>query len=117
LRLQRDRAAAGERVVEGGQLVRDRSPALPLVEQRRSRARAADRLAGALQHLFVVGVLPLHQVADDVEQLLALGVGLGLGLARVVAALAAGIVDHLREQHRPAAASGRRAHHRCSVDG
>ena len=35
-----------------------------------------DRLSGAIQHLFVIGVFPLHQVADDIEQLLALALRL-----------------------------------------
>ena len=38
-------------------------------------------------------------------------------LGREAVGMRRGVVDELREQHRRAAASGRRAHHRCSVDG
>lgn len=63
----------------------------------------ADGLTGALEHLLVVGVLPLDQIADDGEQLLALDLGLFLVDAVFEAAvlLIAGVVDQLREDHRP----------------
>jgi hypothetical protein len=100
LRLQRQRAPARKRVVKGGQLLGVKAgPAL--VERAGLAPARGNGRAGAGQHGFVVGVLPQHQLAQDLEQLLALGVGLRAGLARVVAALAPGVVDHLRKDHRP----------------
>jgi hypothetical protein len=51
------------------------------VEHRRRVAAGGlhDLLPGLLQHLLVVGVLPLHQLLDQLEEALALGVLLGLG--------------------------------------
>lgn len=45
---------------------------------------------GAGQHFSLLVFSRFHQVAQDVEQLFALGIGLGAGFACVVAALAAG---------------------------
>ena len=85
--------------MKGGQLLRVEA-GLALVQFAGLAPALADFRAGAFQHGFVVGVFPLNEIADDCEQLFALGVGLFFGLAREIAALAAGVVDHLREQHR-----------------
>ena len=64
----------------------------------------------------VADVLPDDEPLDDAVQPLALR-ALEL-LGRELAPGRDGrVVDELREEHGAAAASGRRAHHRCSVDG
>ena len=102
LRLQRQRPAAGEGVVEGGQLVAVEQllgarmvgvlgagapPALP------------DLVARLLQHRLVGGVLPQHQVLDDAEEPLALLLLRLLGREEV--RVRRRVVHHLREDHRP----------------
>ena len=65
------------------------SPALP------------DRLTCAIQHLFVIGVFPLHQVADDIEQLFAFKLSFLLVDSVTQLPLVARVIDQLRKQHRP----------------
>src|SRR5690606_28681495 len=75
LRLQRDGAAAGEGVVEGGEILRVEQLGrlrMVLVELAGLAPGAADLGAGAFEDFLVVGVLPLHQVFNDLEQALAL---------------------------------------------
>ena len=75
LRLQRQGAAAGERVVERGQLVAvEQLPGARVAGVLRAGAPPAlpDLGPRPLQHLFVGGVLPLHEVFDELEQALAL---------------------------------------------
>ena len=54
-----------------------------------------------LQHFFVVGVFPLHQITNDVEQSLAFASGFFLvhPPSEAVAGLVSRIVDHLCEQN------------------
>ncbi len=106
LRFQRDGAAAGEGIMEGGQLVRvEQLGGLGVIPvQLADLAPAlADLGAGTLQHFFVVGVFPLDQFADDVKQLLAPLGSLFLvdAIPEPAALLVTGVVDHLRKQHRP----------------
>ena len=83
LRLQRDRAATGERIQD---------------RRRMAVAGVPDLLARPPEDPLIVGVLPLHQVADDVEQLLApLGLCLESG---VPVGMGRRIVDELCEQDR-----------------
>ena len=102
LRLERQRAATGEGVVEGGELV-------PVEELLRARvvgvlrAGAApalpDLVARGLQHRLVGGVLPLHEILDDAKEPLALLLLLLLGGKEV--GQRRRVVHHLREDHRP----------------
>ena len=106
LRFQRNGASARERVMEGRQLVRVEQlgglGVLP-VEFAGFLPALADLRPRPFQHVLVVGVLPLHQVADDVEQALALARGLLLvhPAGEALAGLVARVVDQLREQHSP----------------
>ncbi len=56
-------------------------------------------LTGFREHRFVVGVLPLHQPADDAKQAFALDLCLLLIDPTPKAALIARIIDHLRKDH------------------
>ena len=102
LRLQRQRPATGEGVVEGGELVAVEEllrarvvgvlgtgapPALPDFVPRR------------LQDLLVGGVFPQHQILDDLEEPLALLLLAFRGREQV--GVRRGVVHHLREDHRP----------------
>ncbi len=103
---QRQRAATGKGVVEGRQLVGVEQLGglrVGFVQLAGLAPGAADFGAGALQHFFVIGVLPLHQVFDDLEQALALDGGFFLvdAIFEAAALLVAGVVDHLRKDHRP----------------
>ena len=94
----------GTRKTEAGVLRAGTTPGLP------------DFLACLLQHCLVRGVLPQHELLDDAEAplalplLSALGGGNRSGLADGSSTIWAKITAR-------AAASGRRAHHRCSVLG
>ena len=100
LSFERDRATAGERVED----------------RRRVAARRLQDLGVRLgEQLLVADVLPHDEPLDDVVQPLALS-ALHL-LGREPIGMRRRVVDELREQHRAGAASGRRAHHRCSVEG
>src|SRR5690606_2515826 len=55
----------------------------------------------ALQHLFVVGVFPLHQLFDYFKQPLTLRRRLFLVHPTAQMAFVTGVVDHLRKNHRP----------------
>lgn len=72
-----------------------------LVEFAGLAPRAADLGAGTLQHLFVVRVLPLHQVFHELEQTFPLDGSLFLVHPAPQVALVAGVIDHLRKDHRP----------------
>ena len=85
LRLQRNRAAAGEGVVDW------RWGAIGMLQ---------DLLAGLTQHILVVRVLPLHQAFDNAEQPLALAL-LSL-LGRKPIRVAARVVHQRGEEHRTA---------------
>ena len=106
LRLQRQRAAAGKGVVKGGQPVGvEQLGSLRVVPVQFAHLApgTADFGAGTLQHLLVVGVLPLDQILDDAEQPLALELRFlpVHPVPEAAALLVAGIVDHLRKDHRP----------------
>ena len=78
LRLQRQRAAAGERVVKSRQPVAvEQLPGARMVGVLGAGAPPArpDLVARRLQDRLVGGVLPQHQGLDDAEQALALDVG------------------------------------------
>ena len=98
LRFQRQRAAAGERVVERRQALRveqlGRARMISVVGAGAPPGRA-DFVTRLLQHLLVGGVLPLEQLFDQLEQPLPLPVLLLLGGEEFRAA--GGIVDQLRE--------------------
>ena len=90
--------------MEGGQRVRIEELGrlrMTLVERAGLAPALPDLLAGAGEHLLVVGVLPLHQVFDDLEQALTLDGRLFLVHPAPQLALVAGVVDHLRKDHRP----------------
>ena len=74
-----------------------------------------DFLACLVQHFLVGGVLPLDEILDDLEEPLALLLLGLLGFEEI--RVRRGVVHHLRKDHGPAAARGRRAHQRCSVLG
>ena len=118
LRLQGDRAAAGERVVEGGQdvaveqLLRARMVG---VLGAGAAPRLPDFVARLLQHRLVGGVLPEHELLNDAEEPLALLLLGALGAEQV--GQADGSSTICENSTARAAASGRRAHHRCSVLG
>ena len=106
LRLQRDRAAAAERVVDGGrvglEIVQD---CATVVARRRLLAEAPGDGAGdfparRIEDLLVVGGFPGHHELDDPVQALALRF-LGL-LGREAVGPGGRVVHQLRKQHRPA---------------
>ena len=100
LRLQGYRPASCEGVVKSRKLL-GVEPLLAPVHLAGLPPASSYRFSGALEHLFVVGIFPLHQVANDVEKPLPLQVRLGFGLAGIVAALPTRVVDHLGKEHRP----------------
>jgi hypothetical protein len=63
-----------------------------------------DLLAGGLQHPFVGGVLPLHELLDEAEEALAFGF-LRFG-GRKLLGDAGGVVHHLGEDHRAGRGQG-----------
>ena len=102
LRFQRQGTAAGKGVVKGGKLVAvkqlfgagmvnivcaGRPPALPDLGPR------------PLQHLLVGGVLPLHEILNDLEQTLPLLLLRLLGPENL--RVARRVIDHLSEDDRP----------------
>jgi hypothetical protein len=106
LRLQRDGSATGKGIVQGGQLVGVEQLGglrVVLVQLAHLPPRATNLGAGTLQHFFVCGVLPQHEVFDDFEQPLPLdgGVLFVLSVFEPAALLVAGIIDQLRKNHRP----------------
>ena len=102
LRLQGQRPAAREGVVEGGEAVRVeplRRARMVCVGDAGSAPALPDLLPRPRQHLLVVDVLPLDELLDDPEQPLAL---LRLGLLRgEPVRVRRGVVHHLREDDRP----------------
>ena len=98
LRFQRQRAAAGERVVKRRQALRveqlGRARMIGVVGAGAPPA-GADFVARLLQHLLVGGVLPLDQLFDQIEQPLPLPILFLLG--RKELRPAGGIVDELSE--------------------
>ena len=104
LRFQRQRATTGKGVMEGGQDVRvEEGGGLRVffVELAGLAPARPNGVVGALEDVGVVAVFPLHQLADDVEQLLAADFG-GFFVNAAPEALAgfvAGIVHHLCEDH------------------
>ncbi|EIK51239.1 hypothetical protein YO5_00755 [Stutzerimonas stutzeri TS44] len=60
-----------------------------------------DRITGTLEHLLVIGVLPLDQLANNVEQLLALEFRFLLVHPIAQLTLVARVVNHLGKDHRP----------------
>ena len=100
LRLQRDRAAAGKGVVQTGQFVGVEKLCrlrMLLVECTDLPPGAADFGAGPLQHLLVGGVLPRHQLFEDLEKPLAFdrSVFFVHAVFETATLLVARIVDHL----------------------
>ena len=78
MRLQRQRAAAGEGIVECGQLVAvEQLAGARVVGVLRAGVAPAlpDFVARLLEHRLVGGVLPQHELPDDLEQPLPLDVG------------------------------------------
>jgi hypothetical protein len=102
LRLERQAAAAGERVVEGGQLVRVeqlRGARVFLVRRTCGTPAFPDLVPRLSKDRFVRGVLPLDQFFDESEQPLALLLLRLRGWEPV--RMRRRIVHHLREDHRP----------------
>ena len=115
LRLERQRAAARERVVEGGQFARIKQRHLPnefffpyflfpisyflILLGAGAPPACPDLVARRLQHLLVGGVLPQHEILDDAEEPLALL--LLLLHRREEVRITRRVVHHLREDHRP----------------
>jgi hypothetical protein len=102
LRLERQRAAAGERVMEGRELLAvEQLLCARMVDVLRARPTPAlpDLGPRALEHLLVGGVLPQHEVLDDLEETLALLLLLLLGGEEVRKRRR--VVHHLCEDHRP----------------
>ncbi len=102
LRLQRQRAAAGERIVEGRQPLRiEQFRGLGVVLVLRASAPPAtpNLVARLLQQRLVGGVLPLHKALNQPKQPLPLRLLRRLGgeLLRPRSR----IIHHLREDHRP----------------
>jgi len=102
LRLQRQRATAGKGVVEGGELLAiEELLGARMVGVLGARPPPAlpDLVARFLEHGLVGGVLPQHQVLDDLEepQPLLLLAFRGREQVRVRRR----VVHHLREEHRP----------------
>jgi hypothetical protein len=108
LRLQRQCAPAGERVMKRGQRVTPEKfggPRVVGVVGAGAAPALPDLVARGLQHLLVGGVLPLHQFADDVEQALALQVGRAAGQrGRLARRVHRGVTARLRLLPRAAAA-------------
>ena len=104
LRFQRQRAATGKGVMEGGQDVGiEEGGGLRVffVELAGLAPARPNGVVGALEDVGVVAVFPLHQLTDDVEQLLAADFG-GFFVDAAPEALAgfvARVVHHLREDH------------------
>ena len=102
LRLQRQRAAAGERIVEGRQPLRiEQFRRLGMIPMLRASAppAAPNLVARLLEQVFVGRVLPQHQLLDQPEQPppLRLLRRLGGELLRPRSR----IIHHLRKDHRP----------------
>jgi len=88
--------------VEGGQFVRIEQlggARVIFVCLARPLPARPDLVARRLQHLLVGGVLPLHQVLDDLEQALALGLLRFWGWEQV--RMRRGVVHHLGEDDCP----------------
>jgi hypothetical protein len=100
LRLQRDGPAAGEGVED---------------RRRVAAGGAQDLLVRGSQQPLVGGVLPDDEPLDELEETLAFGVL--CGLVGNSSGRADGSSTSWAKSTARAAASGRRAHHRCSVDG
>ena len=91
LRLQRQRATPGKRVMKAGQDVEVEEfggLGVVAVEVAGFAPAFPDGVAGTLQDFFVVGVFPFDQIADDGKEALAAGFGF---------VFVAGVVHHLRE--------------------
>ena len=97
LGFQRNSTAAGKGVQQGRRVI---------------VGGAQDLCLGSRQHLRVVGVFPLDQLFQNAKQPLSLGV-LGF-LGGVQLRVGRGVVHKAGPDH---GSSGRRAHHRCKVDG
>jgi hypothetical protein len=105
LRFQRDSSATGKGIVQGRQLVGvEKLDCLRvvLVQFANLSPRAANFGAGTLKNDLVGGVLPQHEVFDDLEQPLPLdgGVLLVLTVFKSATLLVTGIIDQLRKNHR-----------------
>ncbi len=99
---QRQRAAAGKGVVEGRQhMTVEQFPGARMIGVLGAGVAPAlpDFVARRLQHGFVNGVLPQHQLLDDAEQPLPLLFLLLLGREQV--GMRRRVIDHLRKDHRP----------------
>src|SRR5258708_984580 len=99
---ERQCSATSKGIVKGGQLVSIKQfPRTWMVDILRTGSPPAlpDFRACPVQHFFVGGVLPLHEVLNDAKEALAL---LLLCLQRSKDVwVARWIVDHLRKNHRP----------------